>query len=64
MENNNNENHVNVHKNKNYSLSLSKVNNNRYERNYNLELPIITQYNNKKNDKNYKKTSILYIMKK
>ena len=61
---NNNENHVNVHKNKNYSLSLSKVNNNRYERNYNFELPIITQYNNKKNDKNYKKTSILYIMKK
>ena len=64
MENNNNETHVNNHKNKNYSLSLSKVNNNRYERNYNFELPIITQYNNKKNDKNYKKTSILYIMKK
>ena len=64
-ENQNNETLVYNHKNnRNYSLSLSKANNNKSERNYNFELPIITQYNDKKSNKNYKKTSILYIMKK
>ena len=64
-ENQNNETLVYNHKNnRNYSLSLSKANNNKSERNYNFELPIITQYNDKRSNKNYKKTSILYIMKK